>query len=55
MIEYRWAEGKYERFPALIAEFIAREVDVIVTAGTPAALAVQRAATSIPPRHGRGR
>ena len=36
LIEYRWAEGKYERFPALIAELISQKVDVIVTAGTPA-------------------
>ena len=48
LIEYRWAEGKYERFPALTAELIALRVDVIVTAGTPASLAVQKAATSIP-------
>jgi putative ABC transport system substrate-binding protein len=48
MIEYRWAEGKYERFPALTAELIALKVDVIVTAGTPASLAVKQAATSIP-------
>ncbi len=48
VIEYRWAEGKYERFPALIAELIALKVDVIVTAGTPASLAVKKAATSIP-------
>ncbi len=48
LIEYRWAEGKYERFPALIAELIALKIDVIVTAGTPAALAVKRATTSIP-------
>ncbi len=48
LIEYRWAEGKYERFPALIGELIALKVDVIVTAGTPAALAVQKAAPSIP-------
>jgi putative ABC transport system substrate-binding protein len=48
VIEYRWAEGKYERFPALIAELVARKVEVIVTAGTPAALAVQRAAPTIP-------
>jgi putative tryptophan/tyrosine transport system substrate-binding protein len=33
VIEYRWAEGKYERFPAPIAELIASKVDVIVTAG----------------------
>jgi putative tryptophan/tyrosine transport system substrate-binding protein len=30
-IEYRWAEGKYEGFPALIAELIALNVEVIVT------------------------
>ena len=48
LIEYRWAEGRYERFPALIAELIAMKVDVIVTAGTPASLAVKKATTSIP-------
>jgi ABC-type uncharacterized transport system substrate-binding protein len=47
-IEFRWAEGKYERFPALIAELIALNVDVIVTAGTPASLAVKKATSSIP-------
>ena len=47
-IEYRWAEGQYDRFPALIAELIALKVDIIVTAGTPAALAVKRATTTIP-------
>ena len=48
LIEYRWAEGKYERFPTLIAELIALNVEVIVTAGTPASLAVKKATTSIP-------
>ena len=48
VIEYRWAEGEYARFPALIAELLGLKVDVIVTAGTPAALAVTRATTSIP-------
>ena len=48
LIEYRWAEGKYERLPALMAELIALKVDVIVTAGTPAAQAYQKAKTSIP-------
>jgi putative ABC transport system substrate-binding protein len=48
VIEYRWAEGKYERFPALVAELVALKVDVIVTAGTPAALAVKQATATIP-------
>jgi putative tryptophan/tyrosine transport system substrate-binding protein len=48
VIEYRWADGRYERFPALIAELIALKVDAIVTAGTPASLAVKNATTTIP-------
>jgi putative tryptophan/tyrosine transport system substrate-binding protein len=48
VIEWRWAEGKYERFPALIAELLASTVDLIVTAGTPASLAVKKAAPSTP-------
>jgi putative ABC transport system substrate-binding protein len=48
VIEYRWAEGKYERFPALISELLAQKVDVIVTAGTPATLAVKKATSLVP-------
>jgi ABC-type uncharacterized transport system substrate-binding protein len=48
VIEYRWAEGNYERFPALVSELAALKVDVIVTAGTPATVAVKKATTSIP-------
>ena len=48
LIEYRWAEGRYERFPALIGELLAMKVEVIVTAGTPATLAVKKATTSTP-------
>jgi len=44
-VEYRWAEGDYRRFPGLIAELLAASVDVIVTAGTPASLAVKKATT----------
>jgi putative ABC transport system substrate-binding protein len=48
LIEYRWAEGKYERFPALVGELLALKVEVIVTAGTPATLAVKKATQSVP-------
>ncbi len=41
-IEYGWADGQYDRLPALIRELAALKVEVIVTAGTPAALAVKR-------------
>jgi putative tryptophan/tyrosine transport system substrate-binding protein len=47
-IEYRWADGNYERFPALVTELIAAKVDVIVAAGTPAALAMKEATTTVP-------
>ncbi len=48
LIEWRWAEGKYERFPALISELIAQNVEVIITAGTPATLAVKKATQTVP-------
>lgn len=48
VVDYRWAEGRYERFPALVAELLALNADVIVTAGTPAARAVKRATTTTP-------
>jgi putative ABC transport system substrate-binding protein len=32
-IEYRWAEGRYDRLPALAAELVGRKLDVIVTTG----------------------
>lgn len=48
LLEYRWAEGKYERFPELISDLIRLHVAIIVTAGTPASLAVKKATTSIP-------
>jgi len=48
VIEYRWLEGRYERLAALIGELLAQRVDVIVTAGTPATLAVKQATTTVP-------
>jgi putative tryptophan/tyrosine transport system substrate-binding protein len=49
VIEYRDAEGKPERLPALAAELVALKVDVIVTAGgTPAVLAAKEATRTIP-------
>jgi putative ABC transport system substrate-binding protein len=47
-LEYRWAEGRYERLPALAAELVALPVDVLVTWGTPAALAAKHATSTIP-------
>ncbi len=49
VIEYRFAEGKLERFPALAAELVALKVDVIVAAGgTLGALAAKQATRTIP-------
>jgi putative ABC transport system substrate-binding protein len=49
VIEYRDAEGKPERLPALAAELVALKVDVIVTGGgTPPALAAKQATKTIP-------
>src|SRR5260370_38938251 len=48
-IEYRWAEGQYDRFPALLANLVRRNVTVIVAvAGTPPRLASKAATTTIP-------
>jgi putative ABC transport system substrate-binding protein len=47
-IEYRWAEGRSERFAQIAAEFVRLKVDVIVTHNTPPALAAKRATSVIP-------
>src|SRR3954452_10946305 len=48
LIEHRSADGDASRFPALISELIALNVDLIVARGTPAALAAKRATSTIP-------
>jgi ABC-type uncharacterized transport system substrate-binding protein len=48
VIEYRDAEGKYDRLPARAAELVALKVDVIVAADTPAALAAKQATRTLP-------
>jgi len=48
VIEYRWAEGKFERLPDLAAELVRLKVDVIVTAGPQATRPAKDATTTIP-------
>jgi ABC-type uncharacterized transport system substrate-binding protein len=48
VIEHRHAEGKYNRLPSLAAELVRLNVDIIVTASTPAAQAALQASRSIP-------
>ena len=47
-IEYRWAEGSYERAAEIAAEFVRMKVDVIVTWSTPSVLATKKATSEIP-------
>ena len=47
-IEYRWAEGRNERFAELVAELVRLKVDAIVTQGTPSVLAAKQATSNIP-------
>jgi putative ABC transport system substrate-binding protein len=47
-IEYRWAEGRTERFDEIAAEFVRRKVDVIVTSATAAIVAAKQATSVIP-------
>jgi putative ABC transport system substrate-binding protein len=47
-VEYRWAAGEQDRLPGFAADLVRRNVDVIVTSSTPAALAAKQATTRIP-------
>src|SRR5258705_6386897 len=47
-IEYRWAEGRSERFAEIAAEFVRLKVDVIVTYATPPVIAAKEATAVIP-------
>ena len=48
VIEWRYADGKYERLAALAAELVALKPEVIVTSGTPPTRALQKATSTIP-------
>jgi putative ABC transport system substrate-binding protein len=48
VIEYRWAEGRYDRYAAFVAEAVGLKVDVVVTEGTPAAIAAREGTSTTP-------
>jgi len=48
VVEYRWAEGRYDRSPGLVAELVQRKVDIIVTHAPPNVVAAKRVTNTIP-------
>ncbi|MGH7486386.1 MAG: ABC transporter substrate-binding protein, partial [bacterium] len=48
VIEFRWAEERYERLPQLVRELIATRVDLLITHGTPGTRAAKQATATIP-------
>src|SRR5262245_14279985 len=48
VVEYRWAEGRYERLPALAAELVRQPVALLAAGGVTAAVAAKAATTTIP-------
>src|SRR5438105_3254787 len=47
-IDYRWAEGRYDRLPALAADLVSRKVDAIAAIAAPSALTAKNTTSTIP-------